>query len=179
MSDTTKRSRSTSRHRQEKITLVHIGEKLIILFDNQSTVTVEPFFDSRHDAWKQLSIEVAPGREFRSASSPVCFPSPRTSRCCRRRARTEMPASGANFSSSSVDPLGTGNPLDLLGQEELGNLRTRPANQHSTVERRSDSVGERRDCVRRRRPGRRQSRRHRRFRPDRQRAHLGGRHTGS
>lgn len=31
----------------EKITLVHVGEKLIILFDNQSTVTVEPFFDLR------------------------------------------------------------------------------------------------------------------------------------
>ena len=30
----------------EKITLVHIGEKLIILFDNKSTVTVHPFFDS-------------------------------------------------------------------------------------------------------------------------------------
>ena len=30
----------------EKITLVHIGEKLIILFDNKSTVTLEPFFDS-------------------------------------------------------------------------------------------------------------------------------------
>ena len=29
----------------EKITLVHVGEKLtIILFDNQSTVTVEPVF---------------------------------------------------------------------------------------------------------------------------------------
>ncbi|MGN6117575.1 MAG: hypothetical protein ACTHN2_18895, partial [Nitrobacter sp.] len=30
----------------EKITLVHLGEKLIILFDNHSTVTLEPFFDS-------------------------------------------------------------------------------------------------------------------------------------
>ena len=33
----------------EKITLVHVGEKLIILFDNQSTVTVEPVFKSRAD----------------------------------------------------------------------------------------------------------------------------------
>src|SRR5262245_36409177 len=30
----------------EKITLVHIGENLIILFDNNATVTVHPFFDS-------------------------------------------------------------------------------------------------------------------------------------
>ena len=29
----------------EKITLVHVGDKLIILFDNKSTLTVEPFFD--------------------------------------------------------------------------------------------------------------------------------------
>ena len=29
----------------EKITLVHVGDKLIILFDNKSTVTVEPFFE--------------------------------------------------------------------------------------------------------------------------------------
>ena len=45
----------------EKITLVHVGEKLIILFDNQSTVTIEPFFDSRHDQLGNLTIEVAPG----------------------------------------------------------------------------------------------------------------------
>lgn len=31
----------------EKLTLVHAGTKLIILFDNQSTVTAEPFFNSR------------------------------------------------------------------------------------------------------------------------------------
>src|SRR5213592_920908 len=47
----------------EKITLVHVGEKLIILFDNKSTVTVEPFFDSRHDS-SNLSVEVAPGRDL-------------------------------------------------------------------------------------------------------------------
>ena len=29
----------------EKITLVHVGEKLIVLFDNKSTITVEPFFE--------------------------------------------------------------------------------------------------------------------------------------
>src|SRR3954462_13448474 len=46
----------------EKITLVHLGDKLIILFDNKSTVTVEPFFDSRHDS-SNLSVEVAPGRD--------------------------------------------------------------------------------------------------------------------
>src|SRR5258707_14322605 len=58
----------------EKITLVHVGEKLIILFDNQSTVTVEPFFDSRHDALGNLSIEVAPGRDLSVSEFASSFP---------------------------------------------------------------------------------------------------------
>ena len=46
----------------EKMTLVHIGEKLIILFDNNSTVTVEPFFDSMGVPRQDLTIGV-PGRD--------------------------------------------------------------------------------------------------------------------
>src|SRR5258706_6245082 len=58
----------------EKITLVHVGEKLIVLFDNQSTVTVEPFFDSRHDSLKNLTIEVAPGRDLTVSEFASTFP---------------------------------------------------------------------------------------------------------
>src|SRR6266404_2899561 len=58
----------------EKSTLVHVGEKLIILFDNQSTVTVEPFFDSRHDALQNLTIETAPGHEVSVAEFASLFP---------------------------------------------------------------------------------------------------------
>src|SRR5256886_15093131 len=58
----------------EKITLVHIGEKLIILVDNQSTVTVEPFFDSRHDTLGNLTIEVAPGRDLTVSEFANTFP---------------------------------------------------------------------------------------------------------
>src|SRR5262249_8651441 len=58
----------------EKITLVHVGEKLIILFDNQSTVTIEPFFDSRHDQLGNLSIEVAPGRTLSVTEFASTFP---------------------------------------------------------------------------------------------------------
>src|SRR3954451_23997549 len=57
----------------EKITLIHVGEKLIILFDNESTVTVEPFFKSRVDGLggetsgeprDEITVEVAPGRDM-------------------------------------------------------------------------------------------------------------------
>src|SRR5436190_1449486 len=58
----------------EKITLVHVGEKLIILFDNKSTVTVEPFFDSRHDQAKNLEVEVAPGRDVTVSEFASLFP---------------------------------------------------------------------------------------------------------
>src|SRR5215475_4311084 len=44
----------------EKITLVHLGDKLIILFDNHSTVTLEPFFDSNGKPLSDITVEVSP-----------------------------------------------------------------------------------------------------------------------
>src|SRR4051795_275396 len=58
----------------EKITLVHVGEKLIILFDNQSTVTVEPFFDSRHDSSQNHTTEVPPGPNVTVGKFASLFP---------------------------------------------------------------------------------------------------------
>src|SRR5215218_2875712 len=58
----------------EKITLVHVGEKLIILFDNQSTVTVEPFFDSRNDPLQNITVEMAPGRDISVTEFASLFP---------------------------------------------------------------------------------------------------------
>ena len=69
----------------EKMTFVHIGEKLIILFDNNATVTVEPFFelDGRAPAGPQRGL--ARSRSVERANSPPCFRSPRISRCYGRR----------------------------------------------------------------------------------------------
>ena len=58
----------------EKITLVHIGEKLIILFDNKSTVTLEPFFDSTGKPLDSLTVEVSPGRNLTGAEFAALFP---------------------------------------------------------------------------------------------------------
>src|SRR5262245_43972589 len=58
----------------EKITLVHIGEKLIILFDNSSTVTVQPFFDSMGVPLPNVSVEVADGRDLPSTEFASTFP---------------------------------------------------------------------------------------------------------
>jgi len=109
----------------EKITLVHIGEKLIILFDNKATVTVEPFFDSRHDALNNLTIEVAPGRDVTVNEFASLFPitTDQSVLPAAGDGNGNAQGSGADFSTAAVDPLNTGNPLDLLGQEELGNFQ--------------------------------------------------------
>ena len=46
----------------ENFTLARIGEKLIFLFDNRSTVTIESYFDSMNVASPNVTFEVSPGR---------------------------------------------------------------------------------------------------------------------
>ena len=46
----------------EKPTLVHLGDKLIFLFDNRSTVTIESYFNSLNVASPNVTFEVSPGR---------------------------------------------------------------------------------------------------------------------
>src|SRR3954464_9303813 len=105
----------------EKITLVHVGEKLIILFDNQSTVTVEPFFDSRHDALQNLTIEVSPGRELSVTEFASAFPitTDQSVLPAAGNGNGNAQASGAHFDNPAVDPLSSGDPLPLLPQETL------------------------------------------------------------
>jgi T1SS-143 domain-containing protein len=108
----------------EKITLVHIGEKLIILFDNKSTVTLEPFFDSTGKPIDSLTVEVSPGRNLTGAEFAALFPVTEDQSVLPAAGdgNGNAQASGANFSSVGVDPLALPGPLDLLGQEELPNF---------------------------------------------------------
>src|SRR6266436_2360401 len=108
----------------EKITLVHIGEKLIILFDNQSTVTVEPFFDSRHDALGNLSIEVAPGRDLSVSEFASSFPitTDQSVLPAAGSGNGNAQASGANFSNPALDPLPPIPTNVLAPQEDLPNI---------------------------------------------------------
>lgn len=112
----------------EKITLVHVGDKLIVLFDNKSTVTVEPFFDSRHDALNNLSIEVAPGREVSVNEFASLFPitTDQSVLPAAGDGAGNAQASGAHFTNAPVDPLPGNTPLELLGQEQLGNFALGP-----------------------------------------------------
>src|SRR3954471_4484450 len=108
----------------EKITLVHVGEKLIILFDNQSTVTVEPFFDSRHGALQNLTIEIAPGRDLSVTELARPFPitTEQSARPPAGNANGTAQASGGEFHTPAVDPLAVPSPLRLLPQEDRPSL---------------------------------------------------------
>ncbi|MGY4291886.1 hypothetical protein ACVWXO_011152 [Bradyrhizobium sp. LM2.7] len=112
----------------DKITLVHVGEKLIILFDNQSTITVEPFFDSRHDQLGNLTIEVAPGRDLTVAEFAGAFPIATDSSVLPAAGEAlglnNAQASGADFNPYTVDPLSPVGTNTLAGQEELPGLQT-------------------------------------------------------
>jgi hypothetical protein len=108
----------------EKITLVHIGERLVILFDNKATVIVEPFFDSMNAPLPNITLE-AGGRDFAASEFTAIFPI--TSDQSVLTAAGIMPflgtpPSGAHFKSADVDPLNSPDPLPLLGQEELPNF---------------------------------------------------------
>ncbi len=104
----------------EKITLLHVGEKLIILFDNQSTVTVEPFFDSRHDALNNLTIEVAPGRDLSVSEFASSFPisTDQSVLPAAGNGNGNAQASGANFGNPAVDPLPP-IPTNILAPPEV------------------------------------------------------------
>jgi VCBS repeat-containing protein len=111
----------------EKITLVHIGEKLIILFENKSTVTVEPFFDSMNAPLSNVTVE-ANGRDFTGSEFASSFPitTDQSVLTAAGVSAAGTPSSGADFHGPSVDPLDVPHPLPLLGQEDLGNFVTTP-----------------------------------------------------
>src|SRR5260370_2950186 len=113
----------------EKITLVQVGEKLMIMFDNQSTVTVEPFFDSRHDALQNITIEMAPGRDVSVSEFASLFPIGTDSSVLPAAdaggaSNANAQASGANFSPASIDPLPPVPTNTLAPQEELPTFTT-------------------------------------------------------
>ena len=76
----------------EKLKFVHVGEKLIILFDNGASVTVHPFFDSMGQAAAKRVGRSMPGQNLPSAEIRFDIPDqrglsnhPRWSRWSSRR----------------------------------------------------------------------------------------------
>ena len=101
----------------EKMTLVKVGPKLIILFDNQSTVTADPFFDFSGKPLANLDVELGAGRAINGEQFAQLFSI--TEDQSVLRAAGIIPPSGADFHDASVDVLAGMRPLALLEQEGL------------------------------------------------------------
>ncbi|WP_454000581.1 DUF5801 repeats-in-toxin domain-containing protein [Afipia felis] len=104
----------------EKMTMVHVGTKLIVLFDNHSTVTIEPFFDSTGKPLANLDVDLGAGRDVTGDQFASLFPITEDQSVLPAAGGAGAPASGADFHSASIDLLSSGTPLALLGQESLG-----------------------------------------------------------
>src|SRR3954471_17603980 len=104
----------------EKLTFVRMGDKLIVLFDNQSTATVEQVFDQDGHPRADLEFAVGADRTLSGQQFAELFPITTDQSVLPANGGGNGPAAGAHFSDPHVDPLSTGTPLDLLGAEDLG-----------------------------------------------------------
>src|SRR4051812_13575283 len=101
----------------ENFTLARVGEKLIIRFDNHSTVTIESYSDSMNVASPNMTFEVSPGRVVNANDFATLFS------IATEPSAPAAPASGGYFSNASVEPLNSregqeaASPLPLLSQE--------------------------------------------------------------
>jgi hypothetical protein len=107
----------------EKMTFMQAGARLVILFDNMSRVTADPFFDFSGKAISNFNVELGGGRAANGEQFAQLFPI--TDDQSGQRTSGNIPASGANFRDVSIDSLpGAPSPLALLHGEQLKNAAT-------------------------------------------------------
>jgi len=58
----------------DKITFVRVGDRLVILFDNQATVTIEPAFGPDGQILGDITFQVGPDRQLSGAEFAAAFP---------------------------------------------------------------------------------------------------------
>jgi hypothetical protein len=112
----------------EKLTFVRVGDKLIVLFDNQSTVTIEPVFDVSGHPLPDVVFEMTPDHTLTGDQFTSLFPIS-TDPSILPAAGVSGPAAGANFSDPpAVDPLTVGTPLApvFVSGFDIGNLAPHP-----------------------------------------------------
>ena len=106
----------------EKLTFVRVGDKLIVLFDNQSTVTIEPVFGPDGHPLADIAFEMAPDRSLTGDQFASLFPITTDQSVLPAAGTPGAPgvAAGAHFSDATVDALSTGTALALLTGENTG-----------------------------------------------------------
>jgi large repetitive protein len=105
----------------EKLTFVRVGDKLIVLFDNQSTVTVDPVFDSTGHPLPNVAFEMATDRTLTGDEFASLFPITTDQSILPAAGNgSNGPTAGAHFGDPTVDPLTSSTPLALLAPETFG-----------------------------------------------------------
>ncbi|WP_441229190.1 T1SS-143 repeat domain-containing protein [Tardiphaga sp. 215_C5_N2_1] len=105
----------------EKLTFVKVGEKLIILFDNQSTVTVDPVFDSMGKPLTDLAFDMGSDRTLTGEQFAQTFPITTDQSVLPAAGGATGPTGGANFGDATVGALAaSGARLALLTGEDTG-----------------------------------------------------------
>src|SRR3954468_11412634 len=92
----------------DKITFVRVGDRLVILFENQATVTIEPAFGPSGEFNPDIAFQVGSDRVLSGAEFAASFPVG-TDQSILPAAGTggaAGPVAGAHFSDAAVDPLG-------------------------------------------------------------------------
>ena len=105
----------------EKITFVRVGDRLVVLFDNQSTVTIDPVFNAGGEPLPNVSFEMGPDRVLNGTEFASLFPVTTDQSVLPAAGSTGGTGSGAHFVDPTVDALGgAATPLGLLGNESTG-----------------------------------------------------------
>ena len=99
----------------EKLTFVRVGDRLIVLFDNQATVTIDGVFDPSGHPLPNIAFEMAPDRLLTGDEFASLFPIT-TDQSVLPAAGPggNGPTAGAHFGDPTVDQLPTFTALDLL-----------------------------------------------------------------
>ena len=102
----------------ENVTFVHASDRLVILFDNHSTVTIEPFYDFKGLPLADISVALSPDRSVSGVEFTGLFPITTDQSILPAASDGNSPASGANFLTVTVDQFANNPlPLPLLGPE--------------------------------------------------------------
>src|SRR5258708_17254898 len=100
----------------EQITLVHLGDRLIILFDNHAQVTIEPFYNDNGQPVTDLTVELGPGRDVTAADFASLFPVSTDPDTLPASGGPNGVSSGGSFNSFTIASLaGPRPPPGLLG----------------------------------------------------------------
>src|ERR1700733_8032509 len=102
----------------ENITLVHVGDRLIILFDNHAEVTIEPFYSDNGQPLPDITVELGPNHDVTASQFASEFPITTDQSVLPASGGPNSVSSGADFVSFTIDTFTpSGTPLGLLGSE--------------------------------------------------------------